>query len=77
MTVERCIECGAVATWVRHTQFAGSHPYCDKHARLEPDFNEFDSYAFWAAAEEQHSDKGYELGTQEGYEEFERKRNES
>lgn len=26
-----CIECGAPATWVRCTQFAGDHPLCDKH----------------------------------------------
>ena len=30
-----------------------------------------------AAAEEIHSDKGYELGTKEGYDEFVKKRNES
>jgi hypothetical protein len=44
---EQCLECGAPAAWVRCTQFAGNHPYCDHHARLESDFNENDSYAYW------------------------------
>lgn len=42
-----CIECGAPAKWVRSTQFAGEHPYCEKHAKEESDFGESDSYAFW------------------------------
>lgn len=42
-----CLECGEHADWVRHTQFAGSHPFCDKHARAEEDFEEEDSYKFW------------------------------
>ena len=45
--IERCLECGAKATWMRSTQFAGDHPYCEKHAKLEKDFGENDSYAFW------------------------------
>jgi hypothetical protein len=45
--IEKCLECGDVADWIRNTQFAGDHPYCDKHARLEKDFGEDDSYAFW------------------------------
>ena len=44
---ERCLECDAPAAWVRCTQFAGNHPYCDHHARLESDFNENDSYTYW------------------------------
>lgn len=24
-----CLECGQPATWVRSTQFAGNHPFCD------------------------------------------------
>lgn len=41
-------QCGRPATWVRHTQFAGSHPFCSEHARQEADFGEGDpSYFFW------------------------------
>ena len=46
--IEKCIECDEPAAWVRHTQFAGDHPYCDKHARQEKDFGENDSYAYWS-----------------------------
>jgi hypothetical protein len=42
------MECDNNATWVRVTQFAGSHPYCDEHAKMEADFGEDDtSYFFW------------------------------
>ena len=45
---ERCIECSEPADWVRSTQFAGDHPYCDRHARMEKDFDdEPDSYSYW------------------------------
>jgi dihydrofolate reductase len=36
-----CIECSNKANWFRHTQFAGSHPYCDTCANKEPDFKDF------------------------------------
>jgi hypothetical protein len=35
------------ARWVRHTQFSGSHYFCNEHAKLETDFNALDSYKFW------------------------------
>lgn len=44
---ETCLECGKPAQWVRSTQFAGDHPYCEEHAREEKDFQENDSYAYW------------------------------
>jgi hypothetical protein len=44
---EKCIVCEKPAEWVRSTQFAGDHPYCDLHARLESDFLENDSYTYW------------------------------
>lgn len=44
---EQCSYCEKNARWVRHTQFAGSHPFCDEHAREEPDFKENDSYEDW------------------------------
>lgn len=46
--IEKCIECGEPAEWVRSTQFAGEHPYCKFHAEKESDFyQEPDSYFFW------------------------------
>lgn len=42
-----CIECFAKATWLRRTQFAGDHPYCDQHAKLEKDFGKEDHSSFW------------------------------
>ena len=35
-----CLECDKKAEFVRHTQFAGSHPYCAECANKEKDFNE-------------------------------------
>lgn len=42
-----CCECDAPATWVRHTQFAGNHPYCTVCAEKESDFGKEDSYSYW------------------------------
>lgn len=44
---EKCIECGETATWMRCTQFAGNHPYCEYHALKESDFHDDDSYQYW------------------------------
>jgi endogenous inhibitor of DNA gyrase (YacG/DUF329 family) len=41
---EKCIMCSQPATWIRSTQFAGDHPFCEEHARQEKDFGENDSY---------------------------------
>lgn len=43
-----CCECGAPATWVRCTQFAGNHPYCTTCAEREEDFGKDDDYFYWA-----------------------------
>ena len=48
----KCIECNDPAVWVRSTQFAGEHPYCEQHAMLESDFGDNDSYAYWYKVEE-------------------------
>lgn len=41
-------ECGRPATWVRHTQFSGSHYFCTIHAEKEEDFGKSDpSYFYW------------------------------
>ena len=43
-----CLVCGQPAEWVRSTQFAGDHPYCEHHAKKEDDFEEEgDSYSYW------------------------------
>jgi hypothetical protein len=48
----KCLVCGEKATWVRSTQFAGDHPFCDLHAKDESDFGKDDSYVFWHPVEE-------------------------
>jgi hypothetical protein len=47
MTEIKCAMCEEPATWIRHTQFAGSHPFCEEHAKLEADFYDSDSYLDW------------------------------
>lgn len=48
MEKEQCLVCGQPAEWVRSTQFAGDHPYCEHHAKKEDDFEEEgDSYSYW------------------------------
>ena len=44
----KCDCCNEKAQWVRVTQFAGDHHFCDLHALMEEDFGQNDSYAFWA-----------------------------
>lgn len=49
---EGCLECSGTerepVRYIRHTQFSGSHLYCEKHAKLEKDFNVNDpSYRNW------------------------------
>lgn len=46
-TKELCLVCGKEADWIRSTQFAGDHPYCEHHAKKEDDFGEDDSYTYW------------------------------
>jgi hypothetical protein len=52
----KCLECQAPAEWIRNTQFSGKHHYCDRHARLEKDFNTTDSdYFVWVKIYEKKS----------------------
>jgi endogenous inhibitor of DNA gyrase (YacG/DUF329 family) len=44
---EVCIMCGKPADWIRSTQFAGDHPFCEQHAKKEDDFGVNDSYEYW------------------------------
>ena len=44
--------CDENARWLRCTQFAGDHPFCDLHALMEEDFGEADSYTYWSEVEE-------------------------
>ena len=54
MTEIKCSYCEEQATWIRHTQFAGDHPFCEKHAKLEADFNDSDSYLDWEELDDRH-----------------------
>ena len=41
------------AKYVRSTQFAGDHPYCEQHAKLEKDFmNDDASCSIWETVKE-------------------------
>lgn len=44
---EVCLICGKPADWVRSTQFAGEHPFCEEHAKKEEGFGANDSYEYW------------------------------
>ena len=48
----KCIECEQPAVWIRSTQFAGDHPYCQEHAQEEADFLINDSYTYWKEVKE-------------------------
>jgi hypothetical protein len=52
--MNNCIECDKPAKWVRCTQFAGDHPYCEEHAKLESDFNDSDSSLYWKELKNEH-----------------------
>lgn len=44
---DKCLMCDKRAVWFRATQFAGTHPFCEEHAKKEEDFGMDDSYTFW------------------------------
>jgi len=45
---DTCDFCSRPSTWVRHTQFAGDHFFCDVHAMASPNFRMRDaSYSEW------------------------------
>lgn len=47
--------CPNDVAWVRCTQFAGDHPFCDECARKEKDFTVVDKTGgnyYWCTAEE-------------------------
>ena len=45
--------CGAPADWLRVTQFAGTHRFCDMHAKAETDFGQDNPSSFyWVPVEE-------------------------
>ena len=48
----KCMHCGEDARWLRCTQFAGDHPFCDLHALMEEGFGTDDSYEYWNEVEE-------------------------
>lgn len=49
--------CGKDSVWVRVTQFAGKHDFCEECAMQEEDFGEEDSYKFWIKTEEDLEDE--------------------
>lgn len=56
MEKEICIgnaydDCNEEASYIRHTQFAGSHPLCENHAKEDKDFMKSDSYMYWTEIE--------------------------
>ena len=51
--LNKCLEseCDKTTVWFRITQFAGEHPFCEKHAMECGDFGkEDDSYFYWMKA---------------------------
>lgn len=46
------VPCCMPVRWVRSTQFAGNHPYCDDCAKQESDFGKEDSYTYWKEIKE-------------------------
>lgn len=48
----KCLCCDENARWLRCTQFAGDHPFCDLHALMEEGFGTNDSYEYWTEVEE-------------------------
>lgn len=50
MNEETCMMCDKPAVWIRSTQFAGDHPFCEEHAKAEKGFGVNDSYEFWYKA---------------------------
>ena len=57
MKEETCMMCDKPAVWIRSTQFAGDHPFCDEHAKAEKGFGENDSYEFWYKVPKQNGEK--------------------
>ena len=53
----KCIMCDRDAVWVRSTQFAGDHPFCEEHAKAEEGFGVNDSYEFWYKVKKPKKDK--------------------
>lgn len=47
MNKQTCLMCDKPAEWIRGTQFAGDHPFCDTHAKQEKGFGNADSYEYW------------------------------
>lgn len=47
MTKIKCCICGKKAKWEHSTQVTVDYAYCKEHAKLEADFKQNDSYAFW------------------------------
>lgn len=49
---EQCLQCELRAQYLRHTQFAGSHPLCEEHAKADPEFMSNESDNGWEKLED-------------------------
>lgn len=67
-----CLKCTRTATYKLITQFAGTHHYCNQHAKINVEFADMVAVNHdleqLAAAEAHHDSKGYSIGTREAYE---------
>jgi hypothetical protein len=57
MKQQTCLMCDKPVEWIRGTQFAGGHPFCDEHARQEKGFGNNDSYEYWYEIEKNNARK--------------------
>lgn len=47
MKIQECFICDKKANWLRATQFAGDHYFCEERAKKEEDFEKEDSMKYW------------------------------
>ena len=49
--LKQCDLCGNQAKYIRCTQFAGKHYFCEHHAKQETDFLKDDEGSYWIESE--------------------------
>ena len=54
-SIPRCEE---LAQLVRCTQFAGDHPFCEKHGMQEKNFGENNDYHYWVTMDQYRKSHG-------------------
>ena len=67
--------CSSKAAWVLCCQFAGDHPYCEKHAKLEPTFGDgTNSHFIWLTVKQkQENERKYQERQKKEAEEYAKK----